>query len=189
MPSGDELWRPVLGHEGHYEVSDRGSVRSLDREAEYERNGQVVRRMFRGRPLRQQTYNGYKFVGLGRGTLRTVHSLVAEVFLGPRPPGLVCRHRNGRRDDNRAENLLWGTHSENVRDSVEHGTQRNTRKTHCPRGHVLAGDNLREDHARVGKRGCKACCMAQGAARRSPHLHPDVPALADRYYARLLGVA
>lgn len=45
----DETWRPVLGFEGLYEVSDWGRVRSLDRAA---RGDQGSVRRIRGRDLR-----------------------------------------------------------------------------------------------------------------------------------------
>ena len=57
-----------------------------------------------------------------RGKIRTVHSLVLEAFVGPRPEGMECRHLNGDRKDNRIENLRWGTRAENAQDRVIHGT-------------------------------------------------------------------
>lgn len=51
-----------------------------------------------------------------------VHSLVLETFVGERPKGQQCRHLNGKRDDNRLENLKWGTRQENQADRILHGT-------------------------------------------------------------------
>jgi hypothetical protein len=51
----------------------------------------------------------------GRIRLRTVHSLVAESFLGLRPEGYQVNHKNGRKDDNRLENLEYVTPRENDR--------------------------------------------------------------------------
>lgn len=58
----------------------------------------------------------------GRLVTCKVHQLVCAAFHGPCPSGLETRHDNGVRDDNRADNLLWGTHSDNVKDAVAHGT-------------------------------------------------------------------
>lgn len=52
----------------------------------------------------------------------TVHRLILEAFVGPCPPGLECRHLNGKAGDNRLENLAWGTKAENQQDKVRHGT-------------------------------------------------------------------
>jgi hypothetical protein len=56
---------------------------------------------------------------------RYVHRLVLETHGSPPPmhPSQV-RHLNGRPDDNRLENLAWGTAAENARDRVRHGTSR-----------------------------------------------------------------
>lgn len=66
--------------------------------------------------------NGYPTVCLGRGNTRTVHSLVAEAFIGPRPHGQEILHRDGRRDNPTLRNLRYGTKSENCRDRISHGT-------------------------------------------------------------------
>ena len=69
--------------------------------------------------------NGYKYLVLrrnGRSVTSYIHRLVALTFIGPRPEGLEIRHLNGNRDDNRIENIRYGTRSENRQDSRKHGT-------------------------------------------------------------------
>ncbi len=72
--------------------------------------------------------NGYLAVGVGEGArvkTRYVHTLVLEAFRGERPtPSAQTRHLNGRKWDNRASNLRWGTSAENARDRVRHARQR-----------------------------------------------------------------
>lgn len=73
------------------------------------------------KPLRPgRTSKGYLSVVLYRpdlgpkqGGSRTVHSIVAEAFLGARPDGAVADHLNGDKEDNRVENLRWTTPREN----------------------------------------------------------------------------
>jgi hypothetical protein len=68
---------------------------------------------------------GYMSVCLCNGPkwrYTTVHRLVLETFVGPRPKGFVCRHLNGIRADNRLENIRWGTYAENCADAARHGT-------------------------------------------------------------------
>lgn len=43
--------------------------------------------------------------------------------MGPRPDGLECRHLDGNPANNRLLNLKWGTRTENVHDSMLHGTK------------------------------------------------------------------
>lgn len=128
-----EEWRPVVGYEGQYEVSNLGRVRSLAREV---KNGRGVRRL-RERILKPRRRNQYGHAGvvLTGQRHRTVHSLVAEAFIGPRPEGLEVRHLNGDRTDNRATNLAYGTRSENHRDCYFYGGKHGRGK--LTRGQVL----------------------------------------------------
>ena len=67
--------------------------------------------------------DGYPRIFLkGRGDCK-VHRLVLESFAGPCPVGKQACHRNGVRDDNRIENLRWGTKRENENDKITHGTK------------------------------------------------------------------
>jgi hypothetical protein len=54
--------------------------------------------------------------------------------------------------------LWWGTRSENMADSVAKRRHVSSRKTHCPAGHSLAGDNLLITSA--GRRECRVCRQA-----------------------------
>ena len=56
------------------------------------------------------------------GYIFLVHRLVLETFVGPCPPGMECRHLNGNPTNNHLCNLKWGTHKENIRDAMQHGT-------------------------------------------------------------------
>jgi len=159
-----EEWRPVVGWEGFYEVSSQGGVRSVTRTTTL-LDGQ--RRTYQGKVLvRVIREGGYEVVSLCRaGHCRTlhVHRLVLEAFVGPRPLRYVCCHGNGVPADNRVENLRWDTESANVRDSILHGTQRMTRKTHCLRGHPFDATNtlvLQDGH----RRQCRACSRTRSLA-------------------------
>jgi len=63
------------------------------------------------------------YVGDGKPHYYRVHTLVLTAFIGPRPAGEECCHRNGDRADCRLSNLRWGTRSDNMRDRVQHGVQ------------------------------------------------------------------
>lgn len=150
LASALETWRPVVGWEGRYEVSDRGRVRSTLRGV-----------------ITPQINGGYLNVGLFRGTRRTwarVHRLMAQAFLEPRPGEDIVRHLDGNPLNNRLDNLAWGTTSDNLRDQVRHGTHSRTRRTHCPSGHEYTPENT-YPHARY--RACLICVKAQW--RRAEH--------------------
>jgi len=69
--------------------------------------------------------NGYRKVTLcnsGSQVCWRVSRIVIVAFHGPAPAGMECCHRNGDKTDDRAENLRWGTHCDNIRDKLIHGT-------------------------------------------------------------------
>lgn len=53
---------------------------------------------------------------------KRVHSLVLETFIGPKPKNMEGRHLDGNKENNKLDNLCWGTGSENSYDAVKHGT-------------------------------------------------------------------
>lgn len=55
------------------------------------------------------------------GQTFAVHTLVAKVFLGPRPDGMEICHWNDDKMDNRVVNLYFGTHTENCSDRDANG--------------------------------------------------------------------
>ena len=166
-PKSDQLerWRAVPGHEGAYEVSDLGRVRSINRITDRGRR-------IKGRVLSLASHrNGYQQVNLHRGRTQAthlVHQLVTLAFVGPVPEGMEVRHLNGVRSDNTLPNLAYGTHLDNMRDQRAHGTHRNSLKANCPAGHPYAGENLMVD--KHGNRRCAKCrreSWRRVSARRS----------------------
>lgn len=111
MSKLNEEWRPVVAYEGLYEVSDWGNVRSLN----YNKTKEI-------KELKQiPDKDGYMNVCLhkyGSQLSKRVHRLVADSFI-PNPDNKPCiDHINGKKDDNRVENLRWATVVENNRNPV-----------------------------------------------------------------------
>jgi hypothetical protein len=161
-----ETW--LLASDDQYEVSNHGRIRSL-------RSGQVLKPW----PVTK----GYLAVEFWRDNKKSrvfIHRQVAQIFLGP-AEGQEVRHLNGNPQDNRLENLAYGTRQQNALDMVRHGTQWQQKKTHCPRGHLLAEPNLgREKH-----RTCLSCRQAKRYVKRHPELLLQEEA--DRRYALIMG--
>lgn len=69
---------------------------------------------------------GYRAIsyplGNGRYGRIYIHRGVCELFNGPCPDGMECRHLDGNIHNNRASNLCWGTPQENSDDKQRHGT-------------------------------------------------------------------
>lgn len=58
----------------------------------------------------------------GKQRRKTKGQLVLETFVGLRPEGKECCHRDGNPTNNHLENLYWGTSKENSADQSLHGT-------------------------------------------------------------------
>lgn len=162
------------GYVGLYEVSNCGRVRNV-------RTGAVRKP--------QPVKRGHLHVDLWRdgvGRSFYVHRLVLQAFVGPCPPGMEALHRNGNPTDNRVENLRWGTRSQNLHDSVRHGTHQQASKTRCLAGHALQPPNLVPSSARKGRRDCLACSRARARVRQHPHLRDDLQAVAGGYYRAIV---
>lgn len=115
-----EQWKPVVGFEGYYEVSNLGCVNSLPRTIT-ECNGK--KRKKTGKRLTPWLHkSGHLYVSLHKGerSKKQVHRLVMESFIGPCPIGQEVCHNNGVPDDNRLENLRYATRSENMKDAIVH---------------------------------------------------------------------
>lgn len=105
-----EIWK-VIEDFPDYKVSNEGRVKSHKREKFWTSKGSL-------------TGAGYFFVMLcnreGNFT-RTVHTLVLETFLSPRPEGYIANHRDGNKQNNYIENLEWVTPSENIKHAYKLG--------------------------------------------------------------------
>lgn len=114
-----EVWKPIIGYEGLYEVSDMGRVRRLT-----QRNKVCNRAYVYPRILKPCSHSkGYKQVTLSRNGVslsRSIHRLVLEAFIGERD-GMQGAHLNGVQSDNRLKNLKWVTQAENELHKVSHG--------------------------------------------------------------------
>src|SRR3954468_7505820 len=140
-------WRPVVGWETWYSVSNAGDVRRIA-------DG---KRTYGGRALQGWiTDRGYVAVGLTRGThaslkFRFVHQLVARAFIGDPPNGVSgVNHINGVKTDNRLENLEWSTPRANSAHAVAMGL---IRKGGYPQRRPSGNDHHARKHPEALARG------------------------------------
>ena len=104
MTTSVEVWKPVVGYEGLYEVSDQGRVKGP--------KGFVKPKIGR---------NGYARTELWRKGDRhrpSIHRLVAQTFI-PNPHGKPqVNHLDGDKLNNSVSNLEWCTARENALHAV-----------------------------------------------------------------------
>ena len=117
-----EIWKPVVGYEGHYQVSNFGRVKSI-------KFGKEI-------ILKQNIRRGYYYVCLSKNGIAKnyfVHRLVAQAFL-PNPDNLPqVNHKDEDKTNNNVTNLEWCTKEENQNHAVrtnlmQHGEDRPSAK-------------------------------------------------------------
>lgn len=124
-----EKWKDVPGYDGNYQVSDLGRVRSWLPAPRA--HGVIGPRPAKPRILKPNVSTRYQFVCLYRNKRQrfaSIHTLVLEAFIGPRPVGMVACHGAGGVLDNRLSNLKWCAQRENMADKYRDGTEQRGEK-------------------------------------------------------------
>lgn len=119
MDSFELIWKPIVGYEGLYIVSNYGDVISLPRKKWSGRNKSFS--TTKEKKLSLCNRSGYKAVELfkdGKGTMKSVHRLVAESFIPNIDNKKEVNHKDGIRTNNLISNLEWATRKENSIHSV-----------------------------------------------------------------------
>ena len=143
---------------GGYSVSSLGRVRR-DAPQRGATPGRILRQT-----LRETGYLTVSLSASGAVKTKKVHALVAEAFLGPRPPGMDVCHNNGIRTDNRAENLRYDTRAGNLSDRLAHGRPH---RGEAVGSAILTERAAREVLARKGQSPAAAVGREYGVASRT----------------------
>lgn len=112
----NEEWRPVVGYEGVYSVSNLGRVR---RDIDGTGNTKAGRILC---PRLDEYGYAYLFLALnGKRNRHTVHKLVTAAFIGERPPEMQVNHKDAVKTNNRLSNLEYCTCEENIHHASKMG--------------------------------------------------------------------
>lgn len=178
-----EEWRPVVGHVGFYDVSNLGRVRRVA-----PGKGAIIGALIKCKPDRKG-YLCIQFSIKGRAIYRKVHALVAEAFIGPRPPGALVLHRDDNKANNTPGNLYYGSHRENVADAKRNGTfAPGKRKDGAPRGSAAGRkkcgvrptpEQVREARRLAAEMSCIKAARILGISKSSVHRIATRRAYAD----------
>lgn len=93
-----EIWKNIDGYGGIYIVSNKGRVMSF-------------KKGINGVNIGYKKGNGYMAVNFGRVKSFLIHRIVAMAFIPKIDGKNQINHKNGKRDDNRVENLEWVNNS------------------------------------------------------------------------------
>lgn len=93
-PNPDEIWKPIQGFEGLYEVSNKGRIRTL-------RTNKIVT------PKNVKGYSAVRLYKNGKDCQRYIHRIVASEFI-ENPNNLPeVNHKDENPKNNCVENLEW----------------------------------------------------------------------------------
>lgn len=99
-----EIWKPVMGYEGFYEISNLGRVRSLDRWRNAKNGSKSI---LKGKVMKNHYVdNGYIRILLNDGIEKKkhlIHRLVAKAFI-PNPNNLP---EVNHKDEDKSNNIVW----------------------------------------------------------------------------------
>ena len=155
-----EEWKPIQSLLSRYEASSLGRIRSV-------KSGQIRK----PQPNKKTHYHYMVFYLDGVFVGRQVHRLVLEAFRGGRTPETITRHLNGDLNDNRLENLAWGTLSENFMDALSHGTATVGEKNGMAKLTQDQADEIRQRQAtgELGKNLAEEFGISQATVSRIKH--------------------
>jgi hypothetical protein len=114
ITSQDELWKPVVGYEGLYEISSTGRILAPERLIVPKAGPQYMKP---SKNIKTQVSNsGYCCVLLlkeGKYRNLFVHRLVANAFISNENKKPQVNHIDGNKQNNHVLNLEWNTPREN----------------------------------------------------------------------------
>lgn len=115
----EEYWKPVVGFDGKFEVSNFGRIKAVFVDSHFNKKNypKILK------PCKDaRGYFNFSVTVNGKPKTLYIHREEAKAFL-ENPKNLkIVRHLNDNKEDNRLINLCWGTHKDNRADSIKNGT-------------------------------------------------------------------
>lgn len=150
-----EVFVPINGYEGLYEVSNRGRVKSLAKEW-FNKEGRLIGRKKDSIIKAGRRKKGYDFVVLcnGSGVKKyvSIHRIVAQHFV-ENPNGYnIVNHLDSNMRNNYFENLEWTTYSGNAIHAFANGRRRGAKGESHPMSKYTLEDVLRIRELYDGKK-------------------------------------
>lgn len=126
-----EIWKPIRGYEGLYEISNLGRVKSLSRVTPH--NGRTYPTKILKPHVNTKHYLDVDLCRNGVQKRHRIHRLVAEAFI-PNPNNKPqVNHIDCDKNNNCVDNLEWCDNSENQIHAFKHGLNHRGKFGESPR--------------------------------------------------------
>lgn len=117
-----EIWKPIAGWEGLYEISNLGRVKTVARKTSAGNRGvpETIRK--------PNIMKGYHCIALqhdGKVKVYRIHRLVIEAFGYPQP---TDEHQVNHIDGNKANNCIWNLEWVTPKENTDHAFETGLRK-------------------------------------------------------------
>lgn len=114
-----EIWKPIKGYEGIYEISNLGRIKSLKRN-----NNRCLIDKIMKQYIGKQGYLQVRLCKNGKSKLHKVHILIANAFID-NPNNLpIINHIDGNKTNNTISNLEWCSYSHNIKHAYDIGLRK-----------------------------------------------------------------
>jgi len=114
----EEIWKPIVGYEQHYEVSNLGRVKSkavfIPHTGNWTEEGYIKKIKIKNLHINRYGYLHVKLCKYGQCKHHLVHRLVGMAFLPEPNKKLQINHIDGNKLNNCVTNLEWATSKENM---------------------------------------------------------------------------
>ncbi len=117
------MFKDIIGYEGLYQISDKGSVKSMARKPSYKGESYLQERMLKQEIIKRKHTN-YRRVSLSKNGIVIkfqVHQLVGKAFIANLKNKPHINHIDNDGENNWINNLEWCTHSENMLHAQKQG--------------------------------------------------------------------
>jgi hypothetical protein len=146
------IWKPIIGYENYYEISNFGEIRSIQNKSK-----KIIKPYI--------TNRGYLRIRLFKNKIRTaftIHRLVGINFIPNTENKSYINHIDGNKQNNNVSNLEWVTHSENEK----HASENNLKNSKSIIQYDLNGNKINEFNSiknasimtGIHKCGISKCC-------------------------------
>lgn len=165
-----EIWKPVVGYEGLYEISNTGKVKRLSRRINGGHNQEKTGRVLKEKIMKPYLYpNGYLCFSVIGGKHLSLHRILAETFI-PNPENKPeVDHIDRNKLNNNLSNLRWVDRIENNNNrDLSNMVKRYSKPVLQYKDGVLIKEwNSISDADRAGFSGGRICNCCQG--KRKSH--------------------